>query len=95
MFQSTSFDSITSLLQGLDTRCSSKGLQFSSGWRQRIAIARALIRKPVLLLSDGAMLGLDTHSERVVQEALERALSSRTTITIAHRYNTVRYADVV
>lgn len=90
---------ITSLPDGLSTRCGSQGLQFSGGQRQRIAIARALIRKPRLLLLDEATSSLDTESERVVQAALnavaKRERTKRTIVAVAHRLSTVRNADVI
>lgn len=86
---------VSSLPEGLNTPCGSKGTRFSGGQRQRIAIARALIRKPHLLLLDEATSSLDTQSERVVQKALEEAMSTRTTIAVAHRLSTTRDADVI
>nr|POF05420.1 leptomycin b resistance protein pmd1 [Quercus suber] len=93
--QANALDFVTSLPEGLHTPCGSKGLQFSGGQRQRIAVARALIRKPRLLLLDEATSALDTHSERVVQKALDEAASSRTTIAVAHRLSTIRHANVI
>lgn len=84
---------VTSLPEGLNTPCGSKGLQFSGGQRQRIAVARALIRKPRLLLLDEATSALDTQSERIVQKALDEAASTRTTVAVAHRLSTIRHAD--
>lgn len=93
--QANALEFVSSLPEGLNTPCGSKGLQFSGGQRQRIAVARALIRKPRLLLLDEATSALDTHSERIVQKALDEAASSRTTIAVAHRLSTIRHADVI
>ena len=93
--QANALDFVSSLPEGLNTPCGSKGLQFSGGQRQRIAVARALIRKPRLLLLDEATSALDTQSERIVQKALDEAASSRTTIAVAHRLSTIRHADVI
>lgn len=83
--QANVLEFVSSLPEGLQTPCGSKGLQFSGGQRQRIAIARALIRQPRLLLLDEATSALDTQSERVVQKALDEAAMTRTTIAVAHR----------
>ncbi|KAF4965821.1 hypothetical protein FSARC_6414 [Fusarium sarcochroum] len=93
--QANALDFVVSLPEGLNTPCGSRGLQFSGGQRQRIAVARALIRKPRLLLLDEATSALDTQSEQVVQQALDEAASSRTTIAVAHRLSTIRHADVI
>jgi len=93
--QANALDFVSSLPEGLNTPCGSKGLQFSGGQRQRIAVARALIRKPRLLLLDEATSALDTASERIVQKALDEAASSRTTIAVAHRLSTIRHANVI
>ena len=93
--QANALEFVMSLPEGLDTPCGSKGSQFSGGQRQRIAVARALIRKPHLLLLDEATSALDTHSERIVQQALDEAASSRTTIAIAHRLSTIRHSDII
>lgn len=93
--QANAHEFVSSLPEGLNTPCGSKGLSFSGGQRQRIAIARALIRKPRLLLLDEATSALDTQSERIVQKTLDEAASSRTTIAVAHRLSTIRHADVI
>ena len=93
--QANAWDFVSSLPEGLNTPCGSKGLQFSGGQRQRIAVARALIRKPHLLLLDEATSALDTQSERIVQKSLDEAALSRTTIAVAHRLSTIRHADII
>ena len=84
---------LQALPQGYDTYLGEGGARLSGGQRQRIAIARALLRDAPLLLLDEATSALDAHSERLVQEALERLMKTRTTVVIAHRLATVRAAD--
>ncbi len=89
------WDFICSLPDGLDTHVAERGASLSGGQKQRIAIARAVLRNAAILILDEPTSGLDTLSEMLVMEALQRASSGRTTIMIAHRLTTTRFADLV
>jgi ATP-binding cassette subfamily B protein len=88
-------DLIVSLPDGYDTMVGSRGHRFSGGEKQRIAIARTLLRDPRVLVLDEATSALDTETERAVQQAFDALAEGRTTITIAHRLSTVRNADQI
>ena len=88
-------DFIEAMPDGLNTVIGDRGLSLSGGQRQRISIARAVLRNTPILILDEATSAMDTESERLVQEALDRVMQNRTTIVIAHRLSTIRNADKI
>ena len=89
------YDFITQSEQGFDTNIGDRGGRLSGGQRQRVSIARAILKNPPILILDEATSALDTESERLVQDALERLMKTRTTIAIAHRLSTIKNADEI
>ena len=89
------YDFILASEQGFDTNIGDRGGRLSGGQRQRVSIARAILKNPPILILDEATSALDTESERLVQDALERLMKTRTTVAIAHRLSTIKNADEI
>ena len=89
------YDFIMASEKGFDTNIGDRGGRLSGGQRQRVSIARAILKNPPILILDEATSALDTESERLVQDALERLMKTRTTVAIAHRLSTIKNADEI
>ena len=89
------YDFITQSEHGFETNIGDRGGRLSGGQRQRVSIARAILKNPPILILDEATSALDTESERLVQDALERLMKTRTTVAIAHRLSTIKNADEI
>ena len=89
------YEFITKSEHGFDTNIGDRGGRLSGGQRQRVSIARAILKNPPILILDEATSALDTESERLVQDALERLMKTRTTVAVAHRLSTIKNADEI
>ena len=86
---------ISQMPQGYDTNIGDRGSKMSGGQRQRLSIARAVLKNPAILILDEATSALDTESERLVQDALNKLMTNRTSVVIAHRLSTIQHADSI
>jgi subfamily B ATP-binding cassette protein MsbA len=86
---------IMAMEEGYQTFIGDRGMKLSGGQRQRLSIARAVLRNPPILILDEATSSLDTESERLVQDALEKLMQNRTSVVIAHRLSTIKFADEI
>ena len=89
------YEFITKSEKGFDTNIGDRGGRLSGGQRQRVSIARAILKNPPILIHDEATSALDTESERLVQDALEKLMKTRTTVAVAHRLSTIKHADEI